>query len=131
MEHLDSFVFFKMLHLLLLSFTALAFAFTPIALPLSGSLSRREASINASDYPALTLDIPIDHYNDSDTRTYSNRFWINATYYKPGGPVIYFDAGEQNAHPLVPYFLAEAAGPSAIMTLARRHGYLTMSKMRS
>jgi hypothetical protein len=45
---------------------------------------------------------------------------VNARYYKLGGPVFYFDAGEQNAHPLVPYFLFEASGPSSVMTLARR-----------
>jgi len=86
----------------------------------------REASINASDYPAFTLQIPIDHYNASHTRTYSNRYWINASYYKPGGPVFYFDSGEQNAHPLVPYFLAEAAGPSAVVSLARRFSGLAV-----
>ena len=89
-------------------------------LPLNGGLSKREVSINTSDYPALTINIPIDHYNTSDSRVYENRYWINTTYYNAGGPVFYFDSGEQNAHPLVPYFLAEAAGPSSIMTMARR-----------
>ena len=65
-------------------------------------LSKREISINAHDYPAIHIDIPIDHYNASDTRTYKNRYWVNLKYYKAGGPVFYFDGGEQNAHPLVP-----------------------------
>ena len=94
--------------------------------PLSGALTEREASINASDYPALKINIPIDHYNASDKRTYSNRYWINGTYYKTGGPIFFFDSGEQNAHPLVPYFLAEAAGPSAVMALARRFNGLAL-----
>jgi hypothetical protein len=34
-----------------------------------------------------TIDMPIDHFNDSDQRTYENRYWVNATYYKEGGPV--------------------------------------------
>ena len=96
-----------------------ALAFRP-CLRRNGDLTKREASVNASDYLASTVEIPIDHYNASDGRRYSNRYWINSTYYRPGGPVFYFDAGEQNAHPLVPYFLAETAGPSAVMTLARR-----------
>lgn len=83
-------------------------------------LNDEEVSIKPKDYSAYRIDIPIDHYNASDTRTYSNRYWINSKYYRSGGPVFYFDAGEQNAHPLVPYFLYEAAGPSAVMTLARR-----------
>lgn len=34
-----------------------------------------------------TVDLPIDHFNESDLRTYQNRYWVNATYYKEGGPV--------------------------------------------
>ena len=95
-------------------------------LPPNGGLTEREASINTSDYPALQIDLPIDHYNASDERLYSNRYWINSTYYKMGGPIFFFDSGEQNAHPLVPYFLAEATGPSAVMALARRFNGLAL-----
>jgi hypothetical protein len=35
----------------------------------------------------FTIDMPIDHFNKSDHRTYKNRYWVNATYYKEGGPV--------------------------------------------
>ncbi|KAK0263436.1 hypothetical protein LTS09_002628 [Friedmanniomyces endolithicus] len=93
---------------------------------LPGYLSRREISINASDYPAYHIEIPVDHYNASDNRTYENRYWVNAQHYKMGGPVFYFDSGEQNASPLVPYFLYEAAGPSSVMTLARRFNGLAI-----
>ena len=97
------------------------------ALPSNGGLTRREAiSINASDYPASTIQIPIDHYDDSDNRTYSNRYWLITKYYRPGGPIFYFDSGEQNAQPLVPYFLYEAAGPSSVMSLARRFNGLAL-----
>ena len=89
-------------------------------------LSPQEVSIHPRDYPASRIEIPIDHYNASDTRTYSNRYWINSKYYRLGGPVFYFDGGEQNAHPLVPYFLYEAAGPSSVMTLARRFNGLAV-----
>lgn len=90
-------------------------------------LSKRESvSINGSDYPAHTLQIPVDHYNASDSRTFSNRYWINSQHYKTGGPVFYFDAGEQDGAPLVPYFLHEAAGPSSIMALARRFNGLAV-----
>ena len=105
--------------LLLICYLQVAIAFRPYLIP-------RQASIDLSDYPALTIDIPVDHYNDSDKRSYSNRYWINSTYYKAGGPVFYFDSGEQNAHPLVPYFLAEAAGPSAVITLAKRFNGLAV-----
>lgn len=64
-----------------------------------GYLDKQEISINTSDYPAYHINIPINHYNVNDTRTYKNRYWVNAEHYKPGGPVFYFDAGEQNAAP--------------------------------
>lgn len=60
-------------------------------------LDPREIDIIPKDYPALRIDIPIDHYNASDSRTYKNRYWVNSKYYKAGGPVFYFDSGEQNA----------------------------------
>ena len=101
------------------AFICTASASRPVA-HLPSYLDKREISINASDYPAFRIDIPVDHYNASDTRTYMNRYWVNADYYESGGPVFYFDSGEQNASPLVPYFLYEAAGPSSVMTLARR-----------
>lgn len=92
-----------------------------IQLPKTGGLTGREAaSINGSDYPPSWITIPVDHFNTSDSRTFRNRYWANSTFYEPGGPVFWFDSGEQNAQPLVPYFLNEVAGPSAVMTLARR-----------
>ena len=87
---------------------------------LPGYLDAREIPLKLKDYPAFRIEIPVDHYNSSDHRTYKNRYWVNSRYYRKGGPVFYFDSGEQNAHPLVPYFLYEAAGPSSVMTLARR-----------
>ncbi|KAJ4424201.1 hypothetical protein N0V82_001067 [Gnomoniopsis sp. IMI 355080] len=92
-----------------------------VQLPNCGGLTARQAaSIHGSDYPPSWMTIPVDHFNTSDLRTYQNRYWVNATFYEPGGPIFWFDSGEQNAQPLVPYFLREVAGPSAVMTLARR-----------
>ena len=43
---------------------------------------------------AATIEIPIDHFNPSDKRVYSNRYWMNDTYYEAGGPVFMYDNGE-------------------------------------
>ncbi|EPQ56217.1 peptidase S28 [Gloeophyllum trabeum ATCC 11539] len=64
--------------------------------------------------------MPIDHFGNT-SGTYPNRYWVNATYYEPGGPVFLFDSGEQNAEPLVPYYLQEYHGLSATMRLAKRY----------
>lgn len=44
---------------------------------------------------AATVQLPIDHFNASDTRTFANRFWYNDTFYRPGGPVLFYDEGER------------------------------------
>ncbi|KLO08900.1 peptidase S28 [Schizopora paradoxa] len=66
------------------------------------------------------IDMPIDHFGNS-SKTFKNRFWVNATYYEPGGPVFLFDSGEQNAEPLLPYYLQEYHGLSATMRVAKRY----------
>ncbi|KAL4954296.1 serine carboxypeptidase S28-domain-containing protein [Aspergillus filifer] len=42
------------------------------------------------------LQLPIDHDNPS-VGAYQNRYWVNDKYYRPGGPVFLYDAGEINA----------------------------------
>lgn len=74
--------------------------------------------------------MPIDHFSDSSD-TFPNRYWLNDTYYQPGGPVFsaisflkffscsslivcviaVFDSGEQNAEPLLPYYLQVRSAP--------------------
>jgi hypothetical protein len=44
--------------------------------------------------PSYNISMPLDHFNKSETRTFNNRFFVNDTYYKAGGPVIYYDQGE-------------------------------------
>jgi len=44
--------------------------------------------------PSYNISMPVDHFTPSDARTFNNRFFVNDTYYKPGGPVIFFDFGE-------------------------------------
>ncbi|TFK83763.1 hypothetical protein K466DRAFT_665602 [Polyporus arcularius HHB13444] len=43
-----------------------------------------------------------------------------------GGPVFLFDSGEQNAEPLLPYYLQEYHGLSATMRLAKRYNGLAI-----
>ncbi|OCH89254.1 hypothetical protein OBBRIDRAFT_732955 [Obba rivulosa] len=74
---------------------------------------------------ALFFDMPLDHFGNT-SGTFMNRYWINDTYYKPGGPVFLFDSGEQNAEPLLPYYLQEYHGLSATMQLAKRYGGLAI-----
>ncbi|KAJ4480382.1 peptidase S28 [Lentinula edodes] len=73
--------------------------------------------------------MPLDHFANSTVdgvTTFENRYWINTTYYEPGGPVFIFDSGEQDAAPLVPYYLQEYHGLSATMRLAKRYNGLAL-----
>lgn len=47
-----------------------------------------------SSFEEANISLPTDHFNASDSRTFANRFWFNATFYKPGGPIFFYDAGE-------------------------------------
>ncbi|KAI9310572.1 serine carboxypeptidase S28-domain-containing protein [Dichotomocladium elegans] len=46
-----------------------------------------------SRYGPFFFDQPIDH-NDPDSPTFRHRYWANTDWYKPGGPVILYNAGE-------------------------------------
>ncbi|KAI0642323.1 serine carboxypeptidase S28-domain-containing protein [Trametes meyenii] len=74
---------------------------------------------------AQFFEMPIDHFGGGEG-TFMNRFWVNDTYYKPGGPVFLFDSGEQDAEPLVPYYLQEYHGLSATMRVAKRYNGLAI-----
>jgi len=46
-------------------------------------------------FEAAVIELPLDHFDSTDTKTFSNRFWVNTAFYKPGGPVFFYDAGER------------------------------------
>ena len=71
---------------------------------------------------AGTIDMPIDHFNASDNRTYKNRYWMNDTYFQEGGPVFLYDFGEAGPSELeIVGVLGEAWEFFAVVELARRY----------
>jgi hypothetical protein len=74
-------------------------------------LDARQAEL-AATYPAYTLATPVDHFhNDSmyephSNGTYDMYYYFDAQYYKPGGPVIVLNSGEDSAEDRLP-FLAQ------------------------
>ncbi|KAJ6561247.1 peptidase S28 [Mycena vulgaris] len=88
--------------------------------PRLGLQERFDIAISLPNDP-LFIEMPLDHFNISDRKTFPNRYWVNATYYEAGGPVFLFDSGEQDAEPLLPYYLQEYHGLSAVMQLAKRY----------
>ncbi|EHL01974.1 putative serine protease K12H4.7 [Glarea lozoyensis 74030] len=63
-------------------------------------LAKREDTKPSLLYPAYNLSVPVDHFhNDSlyephSSESFNLRYWFDATYYKPGGPVIVLQSGE-------------------------------------
>lgn len=82
--------------------------------------------------PGYNISMPVDHFNKSDTRTYNNRYWVNDTYYQPGGPVFFYDNGEVGvSDKQVAHILAEINSTSAVMKLAQRyHGIVVLWEHR-
>ncbi|KAF7889016.1 hypothetical protein EAF00_009316 [Botryotinia globosa] len=80
------------------------------------TISRRELELAKRDdvdpsllYPTYNLTVPIDYFhNESRYEPHSNgtfplRYWFDATYYKPGGPVIVLQSGETDATDRLPF----------------------------
>ncbi|TGO13041.1 hypothetical protein BTUL_0078g00500 [Botrytis tulipae] len=74
----------------------------------------------------LRTDSDIMCYN-SDNRTFRNCYWLNDTFYRPGGPVFFFDTGEHGISEfMVSMLLEEAMGRSALMALAQKYNGLAI-----
>ncbi|KAI1080795.1 peptidase S28 [Whalleya microplaca] len=97
-------------------------------------LSTRATGLQAL-YPEYNLSTPIDHFhNDSLYEPHSNgsfnlRYWYDAQFYKPGGPVIVLASGETSGTDRLPflqkgivYQLAKATGGVGVILEHRYYG---------
>jgi len=74
--------------------------------------AERQASEGLPIPSEYTIDVPVDHFDHGDNRTYKNHYWVNDTYYQAGGPVFFYDAGEAGvSNSTVLVVLAETVGP--------------------
>ncbi|KAI0205309.1 serine carboxypeptidase S28-domain-containing protein [Astrocystis sublimbata] len=127
----------------LLALASVGQALQKSALPISelkkqvrgaNQLSARDVDLQAL-YPEYNLSIPIDHFhNDSLYEPHSDdkfnlRYWFDAQYYKPGGPVIVLCAGETDAAERLPflqkgivYQLAKATNGLGVILEHRYYG---------
>jgi hypothetical protein len=73
---------------------------TALCAPATGSISRRQTDGRPTSYDVHTIDMPIDHFPDSDRYlphtnvTFKQRYFFDQTYHKPGGPVFLYIGGE-------------------------------------
>ena len=94
----------------------------------------------AKKYPSYTLTVPVDHFagKDSDdtggashayNATFELRYWFDASYYRPGGPVFCLDGGETSGADRLPFLdhgilkiLSEATGGLGVVLEHRYYG---------
>ncbi|KIW00140.1 uncharacterized protein PV09_08318 [Verruconis gallopava] len=68
--------------------------------PAWARISRRDGNGRPESYEAHTIDMPVDHFPDSDryvphtNATFKQRYFFDDTYYQPGGPVFLYIGGE-------------------------------------
>ncbi|GAP83936.1 putative serine carboxypeptidase s28 protein [Rosellinia necatrix] len=98
------------------------------------SLSARDVELQAL-YPEYNLSTPIDHFHNdtlyephSDGK-FNQRYWFDAQYYKPGGPVIVLCGGETSGAGRLPflqkgivYQLAKATNGLGVILEHRYYG---------
>ncbi|ORY70991.1 peptidase S28 [Pseudomassariella vexata] len=108
----------------------------PILNQIQSSKSLNARDVDPEDlYPAYNLSTPIDHFhNDSTYEPHSNgsfnlRYWFDAQYYKPGGPVIVLSAGETSGVGRLPFLqkgivaqLAQATNGLGVILEHRYYG---------
>ncbi|KAI9896956.1 hypothetical protein N3K66_007978 [Trichothecium roseum] len=71
--------------------------------------SSSRMSIKDATYPEYNLSVPIDHFKD-DSRyephsddTFPLRYWFDAQFYEPGGPVFVLSGGETSGADRLPF----------------------------
>ncbi|KAI5919986.1 peptidase S28 [Camillea tinctor] len=112
-----------------LALTAVAHGMQRSTVPVS------ELEKQSATYPEYNLTTPIDHFhNDSLYEPHSNgtfdlRYWFDAQFYKPGGPVIVLASGETDGRGRLPflekgivYQLAKATGGVGVILEHRYYG---------
>ncbi|XP_071085611.1 putative serine protease K12H4.7 [Haliotis cracherodii] len=50
--------------------------------------------------PDMWMEQTLDHFNDANTQTWQQRYFVNEKYFKPGGPVFLMIGGEGTADPI-------------------------------
>ncbi|RDX51519.1 peptidase S28 [Lentinus brumalis] len=63
--------------------------YVKLAAKTGSSFSKRQSA----SFPLYNFTQPLDHFSDTGF-TFQQRYWLSDRHYKPGGPVIVFEAGE-------------------------------------
>ena len=96
----------------------------------------RPAKLAAVTFPQYNFTQPLDHFTKTGF-TWQQRYWVSDRHYKPGGPVIVFEAGEGPGDERMPILdtgivniLANATNGLGIVLEHRYYGPLSSSAPR-
>ena len=73
-------------------------SYTPITFKKFGI--DNEINVNNDDsynYNEHYFNQPVDHFNESDYRTFNQRYYVNDKHFKPNGPIYVLESGETSA----------------------------------
>jgi hypothetical protein len=61
-----------------------------------------------AEFPEQWFEQPLDHFDDNNTHTFKQRYWVNKRHYKAdvGGPVYVLDGGETSGEVSISRFLS-------------------------
>lgn len=81
-------------------------------------------------FPVYNFTQPLDHFQNTGF-TFNQRYWVSTRHYRPGGPVIVLDSGEEDATERLPYLdtgivdiLANATNGLGVVLEHRYYGAL-------
>jgi hypothetical protein len=109
----------------------------PFGLRIQDDISTNARHGHDSQFAAQWFRQPLDHFDNSTRKTFSQRYWVNSRHYHPGngGPVIVLDGGETSGEDRLPFLhtgivdiLAKATGGVGVVL---EHRYYVRFNFRS
>ncbi|GJJ10727.1 hypothetical protein Clacol_004954 [Clathrus columnatus] len=74
-----------------------------------------------------TFTQPLDHFDPTNTHTFEQQYWVNAEFYKDGGPVFVIDSGEGPGAARIPFIqngvAAKVCNATGGLALILQHRY--------
>lgn len=108
---------------------------TAATTPIHARIAQRLQQQTTPECPSYNFSVPIDHFHNEtkyephSSDFYNLRYYVDDTYFTPGGPVILIGCGEVSCTPRLPYMnqgigkiLAEATGGLTVLLEHRYYG---------
>eukprot|EP01031_Cornospumella_fuschlensis_P046863 gene46863-57380_t len=86
--------------------------------------SKRTKQLTANPSAALTWNAPVDHFSQTNTDTFQQRYYVNDAYWKKGsGPVFFEIGGEGTLNGPPGGFIEQLAANHSALLIALEHRF--------